>query len=144
MKTLLSLLLFPLLTIAQPNYLPQGEFFEVKLSIDMEHQIISEREGMVEVFVKVEVLYKENTFKKDSPARYIPKHLNSLSLAGSYRHIDPTHIYQKPLENLLAVNDINHPTEHSFTNWLKIVPHENQMLNPVHAIPEGFGARISL
>jgi len=147
MKTLLTLLLFPLLILAQPNYPSDAEFFKVHLSIGLEHETISGGEplqGMVEILVMVEIFYKENVLKKESPAKYIPKHLNSLSLAGSYRYSNPTLKHQARLNNLLAVNDISHPTERSLTNWLKTVPYEKQMLTPVHAIPEGFGARVSL
>lgn len=147
MKILLSLLLFPMLVLAQPNSYPQGEIFEVQLSIDLEQQTISEgeaMEGMVAVFVKVEVIYTENVMKKESPANYIPKHLNSLSLVGSYRQMYPSHKHQEQLNTLLAANDLNRPTERSFANWLKTVPYENQMLTSVNSIPEGFGARVRL
>lgn len=146
MKNLLSLLLFPLLVFAQPNYLPQEEFFNVHLSIDLEHQTISEgkaMEGMIEIIVKVEVFYNENVLRKESPSNYIPKRLNSLWLAGAYRNAHPSHEPQERLNTLLAANDLHHPTERSFTNWLKTVPYENQLLTPVHSIPEGFGARLS-
>lgn len=147
MKILLSLLLFPLLVFSQPNYLLPGEFFKIHLSIDLEHQTISDgenMEGVVDILVKVEVFYTEKVLKKESPPDYIPMHLNSLSLTRSHHHTNPSHKPQDPLNNLLAANDINRPTERSFTNWLKTVPYKNQMLAPVHSIPEGFGARVSL
>jgi len=146
MKTLLSLLLFPLGVFAQPNSVPQEEFFKVHLSIDLERQTISEGEaieGMIEIIVKVEVSYNENVLRKESPSNYIPKHLNSLSLAGAYRNTNPSHKPQERLNTLLASNDLNHPTERSFTNRLKTVPYKNQLLTPFHSIPEGFGARLS-
>ncbi len=147
MKTLLSLLLFPMIIFAQPNQLPPGEFLNVQLSIDLESQNISEweaMEAMVDVSVKVEVFYKEEVLKKESLVNHIPKHLNSLSLVGSYHYTNPTLKPQERLNTLLTTNDSNFPIERSFTSWLKTVPYENKMLTPVHSIPEGFGARVKL
>ena len=147
MKILLSLLLFPLLIVAQPDYFPPGEYVEVQFSFNMPNQNFSEVEnldGLVEISVTIEVFYTEHLYPKTSPTKSIPKHLNSLSLAGSYQHTDYTQKYQKRLNSLLAVNDVNQPTERSFTNWLKPVPFESKTITPAQNIMEGFGARVSL
>jgi len=147
MKTLLSLMLFPLLVVAQPNYLAHGDYVEVQFSVDMKNLNLAETEnpsGTLEVLFTVEVFHKAHLFSQEYPERYIPKNLNSLSLVGSYQHTDLNREYQNRLNGLLAVNDVNRIREHSLTNWLNTVPRENKNLATARQIPEGFGPRFSL
>lgn len=147
MKTLLSFFLFPFFLSAQSYHLPRAEYIDMQFSINLEPEntLIGDiSEGMLEVVVTVEIFYSEEILKKQSLEKYIPKHLNSLSLAGSYQHVNIGSEAQDRLNGLLAMNDPKNMTERSFTDWLKPVPYENQMPIGFNSVPEGFGARIRL
>ena len=161
MKTILSLLLFPIIVLAQNSHMFQNAppNMEFRMDFTMESTINEEIDfedfltGALELFITVEVYVWEVEFNQGilQPLLYdgteqtiVPKYLNTFALVGL---LPIRHEYPKPqarLNRLLAQNDPMFPKEDALFNWLNPVQYKQNKLEGTNYIPEGFGPRIKI
>ncbi len=158
MKTILSLLLLPVILLAQPQGHHQSEPFDIEFSIDFimestlnqENDFLELEDGTIELFVTVEVYVREidyvmPQFTHDGlMVRLLPKYLNTFSLTGLSSVAKEDQGPQERLNRLLALNDPMFPKEDTLQDWLQPVKYQQNKLDGAANIPEGFGPRISL
>ena len=158
MKTILSLLLLPVMLLAQPHGQHQNEPLDIEFSIDFimesilnqENDFLELVDGTIELFVTVEVYVREidyvlPQFTYDgAKVKLLPKYLNTFSLTGLSSVAKEDHRPQERLNRLLALNDPMFPREDTFRDWLQPARYQQNKLYGAANMPEGFGPRIRL
>ncbi len=160
MKIILSLLLLPIMVLAQPHGQHQNEPFDIEFSIDSAMESILNEEirflelvdGTIEIFVTVEVYVWEMDIDHVIPkftydgamVNSIPKYLNSLSLVGWPPIGKEDQRPEERLNRLLALNDTMFPKEDALLDRLHPVRYQQSKLGGAENMPEGFGPRIRL
>lgn len=148
MKIVWSLLLFPIILLAQMPNLNMEESFHVELSmkIDMEHMLFNmpdPTEGAVEIFVVVEIGFEDIGHENPgSKPLAIPQYLTTFSLFD-LPHNDHL-IYQEDLNESLAITDPMHPKENTLFDWLSPARYQSKVHDKIMSIPKGFGTRLLL
>ncbi len=159
MRTILSLLLFPIIILAQhgsnQNEPPNIEF---KMEFSMENIFVEKIDfqcvidGAKELFITVEVFTFEMEINSairepiyDASMTYIlPKYLNTFSLVGLIPNANETKKPQQRLNSLLALNDPMFPKEDTLFDWLHPIRYEQYKFGRADNMPEGFGPRIRI
>ncbi|MBT8384292.1 MAG: hypothetical protein KJO83_01130, partial [Bacteroidia bacterium] len=132
MKTILSLLLLPIILIAQPYGQHQNERFDIEFSVEMTMEpIITEKmgslnmaEGTIELLVMVEVYLQEFDGSKVNP---LPKYLNTFSLIEWPAIREEGQRPKERLNGLLALNDPAFPKEDTLLGGLLPVRYERNL-----------------
>ncbi len=158
MKTILSLLLLPMLVFGQPQGQHHTAHFNFEFLMDLESIIKNEidfmenPDGVLELFITVEIYVEElfidtrrqGNFTYETATYALPKFLNTFSLVGlspnETGYPDP----QKRLNRLLALNNPMFPKENTLVDWLQPVRYQQNKLGGAENMPEGFGPRIRL
>ncbi|MFK7811190.1 MAG: hypothetical protein AB8B59_01775 [Maribacter sp.] len=157
MKTIITLLLLPIMVFAQPQDSYQKEHLDLRFSIDFSNEPLLNKDNefpelmddtielviTFEIYVDALEFYPEVTqFKNNETVVNLPpKHLNTLSLAGLYSNSSETSKPQKRLDYLLTLNDVRFPKENTFINFLRPI---NYSLRGIENILQGFGPVISI
>ncbi|WP_411032052.1 hypothetical protein [Spongiimicrobium sp. 3-5] len=158
MKTILSLLLLPIMVLAQPHGQHQIESFDIEFSMDFAMEPILNEEtdspepvdGTIELFITIEVYvwemeidYAIPQFTHDAAiVSYLPKYLNTFSLVGLANTVKENQRPQERLNRLLALNDPMFPKEDTLLDGLNPVRYQQNTLGDLHNMPEGFGPQI--
>ena len=152
MKTMLSLLLLPVMTFAQPMSLHQEQInIELSMGFDTESMLgnqIAMQENQpntVELFITVEIFFEDleaNPLTPQTLGHTLPKYLNTYSLIGFPSTTNENLKPQNRLNRLIASNDPMFPKENTMLDWLQPIRHQQNKLASVANIPEGFGLRI--
>ena len=160
MKTILSLLLLPIMLLAQPYGQHQNEPFDIEFSIDFTMESILNQEndflelvdGTIELFLTVEVYILKMEIDHIMPqfihngamVNSLPKYLYTFSLTGLSPTVNEGQRPQERLNRLLALNDPLFPKEDTLFNRLHPVRYQHNKLGGAQNMPEGFGPRIRL
>lgn len=160
MKTILSLLLLPILLLAQPNGPYEKEYFDVDFLVDFTMESIPDQEngfleladGAIELFVMVEIYVWEmamddfkTQFDQDPLIwNYLPKYLNTFSLVGLTPTTNEDQRPQERLNRLLALNDSMFPKENTLLDRLHPVQYSLPSFVGTENMSDGFGPRIKL
>ncbi len=158
MKTILSLLLLPIMVLAQPYGQRQNESFDIEFTMDFAMESIPSEEiaflelvdGTIEFFITVEVYVWEMGIDHVIPkftnngamVNSLPKYLNTFSLAGWPPIGKEDQRPQELLNRQLALNDPMFPKEDSLLDRLHPVRYQQNKLAGPENMPEGFGPRI--
>lgn len=161
MKTILSLLLLPIMLVAQPYDQRQNERFDIEFSMEVAMEPVLNGEigsldlveGTIELFVTLEVCVREMeidhikhkfTYNEGAMVYSIPKYLNTFSLVGWPPIGKEVQRPKELLNPLLALNDPKFPKEDTLLNRLHPVSYQRNKLGSLENIPKGFGPRIRL
>ena len=160
MKTILSLILLPVMTLAQPMAQYQEEQFNIEFSMDINKETIVEKETdisetameTVEFFITVEIyieeLWVDSVLPKLVPNEAVPialpKYLHTFSLLGRDEITKKSQKPQEHLNRLLALNNPMFPKENTLVDWLHPVRYQQNKFEGIENISEGFGPRIRL
>ena len=158
MKNILSLLLLPIMVLAQPYGQHQNETFDIEFSMDFTMESILNQEndfleivdGAIELLVTVEVFVWEMEIDHVMPkftydgamVNSLPKYLNTFSLTGLYPMAKEDQRPQEKLNRLLVMNDPMFPKENTLLSRLHPVRYQNNKFGGAENMPEGFGPRI--
>lgn len=160
MKTILSLLLLPIIVLAQTP--PQHqEHLNIEFSIDVDMEYILSNEidmlpknidDIMEIFITVEI-YVEELILNTTPLQFmdnetavntLPQYLSTYSLAALFPSPIGNSAPQERLKGLLALNDPRFPKEDTLLDWLHPVRYQQNKFDGAANMPEGFGPRIRL
>lgn len=160
MKTIMSLLLLPIMVLAQPYAQHQNERFDIKFSMDVAMESIPNGEigsadlidVSIELFVTVEIYVWEMEINRVRPkfnyngvmVNSLPKYLNTFSLVGWPTIGSEDQRPEKRLDHLLTLNDSKFLKEDTLFDGLHPVRYQQSKLGGVENIPKGFGPRIRL
>ncbi|MDC6387909.1 hypothetical protein PP182_04415 [Maribacter sp. PR1] len=159
MKTIFSLLIFPILVLAQHDQHQNAPpNMELQLNFTMESTYGEEMDSQgqinatVELFITLEVQVWEieinngisQPFYEEPVINFLPKHLNTLSLVGIMPMTIDNRKPQEDLKRLLALNDPMFPKEDTLFDWLHPTRYQKYKLTGTEIIPQGFGPRISI
>ncbi|MFT4832564.1 MAG: hypothetical protein ACJART_002447 [Maribacter sp.] len=156
MKTILSLLLLPIMVLAQPFGQHQKESFDMEFSMNFAMESILKENSVflelvddtIELFVAVEVFVWEidNVLPKfshdGSIVNTLPQYLITYSLVELPLINTKNYKPQERLNRLLALNDPQFPKENRLLDGLNPVRQQQNKLGNSNNIPEGFGPRI--
>jgi hypothetical protein len=159
MKTVFSLLIFPILVLAQyDQHQIAPPNMELKLNLTMESAFGEEidSKGIIntamEFFITLEVYVREieinqgisQSYYEGPVINFLPKHLNTFSLVGIMPMTMENRKPQEDLKRLLVLNDPMFPREDTLFDWLHPIKHQKYKLTGTEIVPQGFGPRISI
>lgn len=160
MKTILSLILLPVMILAQPMAQHQEEEFNIEFSMDINMETIVEKEidfsettmETVELFITIEIYVEElwvdpvlpKLVPNETVPIALPKYLHTFSLLGADEKPKESQKPQEYLNRLLALNDPMFPKEDTLVDWLHPVRYQQNKLGGIENMVEGFGPRIRL
>jgi hypothetical protein len=155
MKNFLVLLVLPLLVFGQPIQDPLNDFIPVALRVEIniqseiEEQLNSNQFENHEMVLLVNLTIPVNNNQENLALlpmleRPLPKHLNTISLSGSYLEKHRSFKPQERLDHLLALNDTDYPKENTVLKGLSPVRYNSSGFEGLEKIPEGFGPKIRL
>jgi len=158
MKTILSLLLLPMMVLAQPQS-QQQEYLDIESSLDVAMASVERNEigisenlyGTIEFATTIEAYVEKVAaypqayiFEKSETADHtLPQYLSTFSLVGmptANKNRGP----QDGLDDLLTLNDPQFQNDDTLVDWLNPVTYEQNTKGSAANIPEGFGPLIRL
>jgi len=160
MKTILSILLLPIMALAQPYGQSPKEYqgIEFSMNLNMESALgkginFSEFvDGPIELVITLEVYVDVIEFFSETPqlnhyetvAYTPPQYLSTLSLTGLYSSTIESDKPQERLNRLLALNDPMFLKENTLSNRLYPVRYKSNKLGGTENIFQGFGPLIRI
>jgi len=160
MKAILSLLLLPIMMLAQPRDQHQKGNFNITFSMNFDSEPLLDREinfqeaiaSNIEFTITLEVYVETLEFNPrtsrftdyETVAITPPQYLNTFSLVGLYSNPSKESKPQERLNHLLALNDPRFPKENTLINILNPVAYKLNRPAGMKKAPQGFGPLIRI